>query len=512
MSRILISLVSIGVLTWLLVAGVIVPSSLVLGLSLSTLHFVYAVAIRWRFHRRWPRNHPIHSRLDASIKHSHSVLWLFRPGFIPQQYWPEIFPYLFMLLSAVAMSLLPDDLRLPVTAVLVPVLFLTPFVGGPVVRWIGRQRLHVLSDAAVAFNRWIKRDGLGRLNRRLQLKPWEPPKPENAFLEGKELFERRAKPAAFMVIDDAASTNRSFLGGLPPLEEGTAWPTHPETGEPMIFLAAIAGSEVPAFEGGPALPQEGMLLVFVGTPTSAYLPAGSERRLCEVIHARDPGPPRPAPEALRSAGAVAEREKAAEDRLSTARSRCLNHFGRQNGIMDSIRQATPDAPAGPQWRDTLDPEALNFSRLKPEPKVFRPVSFSLPPHASGAWPRRPISFTIVPVYDDFNDYIDRVHHEIIGEAHRHDRILRRRLLLGEDEQTARQNEQYGQRPRRHSVGGPADTNANPTGGTGVKLFQFDNDDTIGWAWPEQGTMEIWISPEALADGAWEDAGVYMAST
>ena len=61
---------------------------------------------------------------------------------------------------------------------------------------------------------------------------------------------------------DAPADQNSWLGGLPRLPEGVAWPENPETGMALHHMAQIDLSEMPRVPEGPQLPKRGTLFFF----------------------------------------------------------------------------------------------------------------------------------------------------------------------------------------------------------------------------------------------------------
>ncbi|WP_341365810.1 DUF1963 domain-containing protein [Yoonia sp. BS5-3] len=141
----------------------------------------------------------------------------------------------------------------------------------------------------------------------VQPTPSPIPAPEETVLTEAEiaaLLDQEAQPAIFLKrhwpIDPVSDAN-SYLGGLPKLPEGMAWPENPQTGFALHHLAQIDLSEMPRIDADPNLPQVGMLWFFAdineemdweegpGSPESCVLYAPvSTKEL----------PPRPAPENL----------------------------------------------------------------------------------------------------------------------------------------------------------------------------------------------------------------------
>lgn len=84
-------------------------------------------------------------------------------------------------------------------------------------------------------------------------------------------YDRQAEPIlplrepTIWLRREAVADSLSWLGGLPSLPSGTAWPRHGLSGQPLHFLAQVDLSTLPATPlqpGGAALPREGLLLFF----------------------------------------------------------------------------------------------------------------------------------------------------------------------------------------------------------------------------------------------------------
>ena len=83
---------------------------------------------------------------------------------------------------------------------------------------------------------------------------------------------------------DQPATQNSWLGGLPKLPDGLAWPHHPETGLALHHLAQIDLSEMPLPEAGPQLPRRGTLFFFADIEESMNWEDGPDTGHSAVLY------------------------------------------------------------------------------------------------------------------------------------------------------------------------------------------------------------------------------------